>query len=127
MHNTKSNFDKVFHTIKSLNLTGFNEDTNIYKPGNSPLCTDIEAINLALVAEFHELCTRHYFDDPIIMLRGMIGTKAICIQYCCAMQMNGQGKRSSHVQNAKKASIYGCLTMWAHQGSNLGPPDYELF
>lgn len=75
MHNIKSNFEKVFHTIKSLNLTGFNEDGNICKPGNSPLFTDVEVINLALVAEFHELCTKHNLDDPIIMLRDMIGTK----------------------------------------------------
>jgi len=72
MHNIKSNFDKVFRTIKSLNLPEYDDQGNIPKPGVSPLFTDLEVISLIIVAEYMSLDSENwlfkkinndYFDD----------------------------------------------------------------
>jgi hypothetical protein len=55
MHNIKSNFDKVFHTIKSLNLLDFGDRGIIMRPLTSPLFTDIVVISYALTAEYMSL------------------------------------------------------------------------
>ena len=65
MHNIKSNFDKVFHTIKSLDLPDFGDDGNINRPGISPLFTDIEVISLALVAEYMSLDSENWLFKKI--------------------------------------------------------------
>ena len=65
MHNIKSNFDKVLQTIKSLQLSDFNEFDNINRPGVSPLFTDIEVISLALVAEFMSLDSENWLFKKI--------------------------------------------------------------
>lgn len=52
MHNIKSNFDKVFHTIKSLDLSDFDDVGNTRRPGIAPLFTDLEEIILAIVADY---------------------------------------------------------------------------
>jgi len=65
MHNIKSNFDKVFHTIKSLNITEFSNDGNIRRPGISPLFTDIEVISLIIVAEYMSLDSENWLFKKI--------------------------------------------------------------
>lgn len=65
MHNIKSNFDKVFHTVKSLNIPEFNIDGNIRRPGMSPLFTDIEVISLVIVAEYMSLDSENWLFKKI--------------------------------------------------------------
>lgn len=65
MHNIKSNFDKVFHTIKSLNLPDFGDHGNVIRPGISPLFTDIEVISLALTAEYMSLDSENWLFKKI--------------------------------------------------------------
>jgi hypothetical protein len=52
MHDIKTNFDKVFHTIKSLDLSVFDSSGNLCKPGPRPEFSDLEVIALALTAEY---------------------------------------------------------------------------
>jgi hypothetical protein len=52
MHDIKSNFDKVYQTIKSPNLHVFNTSGNLSKSGPRPKFSDLEVVALALVAEF---------------------------------------------------------------------------
>jgi hypothetical protein len=52
MHDIKSNFDKVYQTIESPNLSVFDSSDNLLKPGPRSEFTDLEVIALSLVAEF---------------------------------------------------------------------------
>jgi len=52
MHDIKRNFDKVFQTIKSLNLPYSDDSGNIIKRGISSLFSDLEVINLVIVSEY---------------------------------------------------------------------------
>lgn len=65
MHNIKSNFDKVFQTIKSLRLPDFDSQGNIPKPGISPLFTDLEVISLVIVAEYMSLDSENWLFKKI--------------------------------------------------------------
>ncbi len=60
MHNIKSNFDKIYQTIKSLNLDFFNQDGNINRPGATPQFSDIEVISLVLTAEYMSLDSENW-------------------------------------------------------------------
>jgi hypothetical protein len=55
MHNIKSNFDKIFQTIKSLELDIFDQQSNIPKPGRRSLFSDLEVVSLAITAEYMSL------------------------------------------------------------------------
>ena len=65
MHNIKSNFDKIYQTIKSLNLDFFNEDGNISRPGISPQFSDIEVLSLVLTAEYMSLDSENWLFNKI--------------------------------------------------------------
>lgn len=55
MHDLKSNFDKVFHTIKSLQLPIFDQSGNIPKPRPRSYFSDLEVIALSLTGEYMSL------------------------------------------------------------------------
>ena len=65
MHNIKSNFDKVFQTIKSLNLSCFDEYGNVPKPGRNPEFSDLEVISLILTAEYMSLDSENWLFNKI--------------------------------------------------------------
>ncbi|MEQ6119801.1 IS982 family transposase, partial [Reichenbachiella sp. MALMAid0571] len=65
MHDIKSNFDKVFQTIKSLNITDLDQHGNIPRPGVSPLFTDIEVVSLVLTAEYMSLDSENWLFKKI--------------------------------------------------------------
>ena len=65
MHNIKSNFDKIYQTIKSLNLDFFNKDGNISRPGISPQFSDIEVLSLVLTAEYMSLDSENWLFNKI--------------------------------------------------------------
>lgn len=52
MHDIKSNFDKVYQTVKSLNLSVFDSSGNLPKRGPRSEFSDLEVVALSLVAEF---------------------------------------------------------------------------
>lgn len=55
MHNIKSNFDKIYQTIKSLNISLFDHSGNLIKPGVQPQFSDLEVVSLVLTAEYMSL------------------------------------------------------------------------
>lgn len=65
MHNIKSNFDKIFQTIKSLNSGLFDEQDNVIKPGKKPQFSDLEVISLALTAEYMSLDSENWLFNKI--------------------------------------------------------------
>ncbi|MFT7033119.1 MAG: hypothetical protein ACJA2S_001621 [Cyclobacteriaceae bacterium] len=65
MHNIKSNFDKIYQTIKSLNLDFFNEDGNIRRLGISPQFSGIEVLSLVLTAEYMSLDSENWLFNKI--------------------------------------------------------------
>jgi hypothetical protein len=65
MHNIKSNFDKIFQTIKSLNLEVFDEGGNIKKPGRQSQFSDTEVLSLSLVAEYMSLDSENWLFKKI--------------------------------------------------------------
>ncbi len=65
MHNIKSNFDKIYLTIKSLNLDFFDESGNLAKPGRTSQFSDLEVISLALTAEYMSLDSENWLFGKI--------------------------------------------------------------
>lgn len=65
MHNIKSNFDKIYQTIKSLDLEVFGADGNVQKPGKRSQFSDIEVISLSLVAEYMSLDSENWLFKKI--------------------------------------------------------------
>ena len=65
MHNIKSNFDKIFQTIKSLNLNILDQNGNIPKPGRTPQFSDLEVISLALTTEYMSLDSENWLFNKI--------------------------------------------------------------
>jgi len=65
MHDIKSNFDKVFQTIKSLDISEFDENGNIQRSGRYPLFTDIEVLSLVLTAEYMSLDSENWLFKKI--------------------------------------------------------------
>lgn len=65
MHDIKSNFDKVFQTIKSLNLSVFDSSGNLYKPGPRPEFSDLEIIALSLTAEYMSCDSENWLFNKI--------------------------------------------------------------
>lgn len=65
MHNIKSNFDKIYQTIKSLNTGLFNQDDNIPKRGSTPQFSDLEVISRALTAEYMSLDSENWLFNKI--------------------------------------------------------------
>jgi len=65
MHDIKSNFDKIYQTIKSLNTGLFNLDNNIPKRGSTPQFSDLEVISLALTAEYMSLDSENWLFNKI--------------------------------------------------------------
>ncbi|MEM9392060.1 MAG: IS982 family transposase, partial [Bacteroidota bacterium] len=65
MHNIKSNFDKIYQTIKSLNTGLFNQDDNIPKRGSTPQFSDLEVISLALTVEYMSLDSENWLFNKI--------------------------------------------------------------
>ncbi len=55
MHNIKSNFDNIHQTIKSLNLSIFDANGNVPKPGRTSQFSDLEVLSLPLTAEYMPL------------------------------------------------------------------------
>lgn len=52
MHNIKRNFDKIYQTIKALDLPDFDPDGNVVKVGRKPKLSDLEVISLNLTSEY---------------------------------------------------------------------------
>lgn len=65
MHNIKSNFDKIYQTIKSLDSGLFNQDDNVPKRGSTPQFSDLEVISLALTAEYMSLDSENWLFNKI--------------------------------------------------------------
>jgi len=65
MHNIKRNFDKIFQTIKSLDLDLFDQRGNIHKPGITPQFSDLEVISLSLTAEYMSLDSENWLFSKI--------------------------------------------------------------
>ncbi len=65
MYNIKSNFDKIFQTIKSLKLNCFDENGSIPKPGISSLFTDLQVLSLALTAECMSVDSENWLFNKI--------------------------------------------------------------
>jgi hypothetical protein len=60
MHNIKGNFDKIYQTIKSLQLKDFDVDGNVKKVGRKPQFSDLELISLNLVAEYLSIDSENF-------------------------------------------------------------------
>ena len=60
MHDIKRNFDKIYQTIKSLNLDYFDQSGNIPKHGINPQFSDLEVISLSLTAEYMSLDSENW-------------------------------------------------------------------
>lgn len=65
MHDIKSNFDKIFQTIKSFDLIDFDESGNVTKPGRTPLFSDIEVLSLIITAEYMSLDSENWLFKKI--------------------------------------------------------------
>lgn len=65
MHNIKSNFDKIHQTIKSLNLTVFDANGNVSKPGRVSQFSDLEVLSLVLTAEYMSLDSENWLFKKI--------------------------------------------------------------
>jgi hypothetical protein len=65
MHNIKSNFDKIYQTIKSLDTGLFNSDGNLHKPGSSPQFSDLEVISLTLTAEYMSVDSENWLFNKL--------------------------------------------------------------
>ena len=65
MHNIKRNFDKIFQTIKSLDLDLFDQRGNIPKHGIAPQFSDLEVISLSLTAEYMSLDSENWLFNKI--------------------------------------------------------------
>ena len=65
MHNIKSNFDKIYQTIKSLNIEFFEDDGNIRKPGRRSQFSDLEVISLTLASEYMSLDSENWLFKKI--------------------------------------------------------------
>lgn len=65
MHDIKANFDKVFQTIKSLELSIFDASGNLSKPGPPPQFSDLEVIALALTCEYISLDSENWLFKKI--------------------------------------------------------------
>lgn len=65
MHNIKSNFDKIYQTIKSLTLDLFDERGNVPKSGSRPQFSDLEVVSLALTAEYMSLDSENWLFNKI--------------------------------------------------------------
>lgn len=65
MHNIKSNFEKIYQTIKSLDLDMIGEDGNMKKPGKRSKFSDLEVISLMLVAEYMSLDSENWLFKKI--------------------------------------------------------------
>jgi hypothetical protein len=65
MHDIKSNFDKVLQTIKSLNLSIFDNSGNLIKSGPRPEFSDIEVIALAITAEYMSCDSENWLFNKI--------------------------------------------------------------
>src|SRR5690554_7950781 len=65
MHNIKSNFDKIFETIKSLPLNIFNDKGNIKRPGPIPKFSDLEVISLNIMSEYMSIDSENFLFKKI--------------------------------------------------------------
>lgn len=65
MHNIKSNFDKIYQTIKSLDLGMIDSNGNIPKPGKCSQLSDLEVISLYIVAEYMSLDSENWLFKKI--------------------------------------------------------------
>lgn len=65
MHDIKANFDKVFQTIKSLELPLFDSSGNLKKPGPRPHFSDLEVIALVLTCEYISLDSENWLFKKI--------------------------------------------------------------
>ena len=65
MHDIKSNFDKIFQTIKSLNLSVPDQNGNIPKPERVPLFADLGVLSLVLTAEYMSLDSENWLFKKI--------------------------------------------------------------
>jgi len=65
MHNIKGNFDKIYQTIKSLQLKDFDVDGNVKKVGRKPQFSDLELISLNLVAEYLSIDSENHLFKKI--------------------------------------------------------------
>ncbi len=65
MHNIKGNFDKIFQTIKSLQIKDFDVDGNVKKVGRKPQFSDLELISLNLVAEYLSIDSENFLFKKI--------------------------------------------------------------
>lgn len=65
MHDIKTNFDKVSHTIKSLELSVFDATGNLYKSGPRPQFSDLEVVALTLTSEYMSLDSENWLFNKI--------------------------------------------------------------
>lgn len=65
MHDIKTNFDKVFQTIKSLNLPIFDATGNLHKPGLRPQFSDLEVVTLTITSEYMSLDSENWLFNKI--------------------------------------------------------------
>jgi len=65
MHNIKSNFDKIYQTIKPIGSELFDNEGNLPKPGSKPQFTDLQVISLALTAEYMSLDSENWLFNKI--------------------------------------------------------------
>jgi hypothetical protein len=65
MHNIKGNFDKIFQTIKSMQLKDFDKDGNISKVGRKPQFSDLEVISLNITAEYMSIDSENFLFKKI--------------------------------------------------------------